>query len=146
MGKPKHNSSFIIILGIFLFLYADLLYAKSLEENIVITEEATDYDSEVQPVQLEQNEIFRKQENNAVARQEKPKSKGKSILNLNSQANQHIEPQKLPKTVLEAKSLGWKEKKVTAPEPVSKLIKEVPKEIQAKKLKMQKQKAKAGNE
>lgn len=59
-------------------------------------------------------------------------AKGKSILNISAPENVAL------RTPLEAHKLGWKSKTISIPQPVSNLVKEVPKEIKEKKARLKK--------
>lgn len=140
MHKIKVNR-ILISCALFCCLPTVALKAESPQTDVSMNEETTIPDSEWQTLQLEQNELGRTEVSSSSIELEKPTrtsvGKGKSILNftktdLTTLANSS----KTPKTSFEAESLGWKRKTVNTPRPVSGLIKEVPKEIEAKKAKL----------
>lgn len=126
----------LISFALFCCLPTLALKAESLQTDGSMKEEMAIPDSESQALQLEQNELDITEVDSSSIELEKPTrtAKGKSILNVTkTDLTTLTDSSKNPKTSLEAQSLGWKRKAVNTPRPVSELIKEVPKEIKAKK-------------
>lgn len=87
-------------------------------------------------IKIEQKEIIAA----APAQEAPPKltGKGKSILKMRAASSSDVPQKKLPKTASEAKRMGWKQKSIKTPQPITDTIKEVPKELIEKEAKKKK--------
>lgn len=113
------------------------------KEVIISTPETEDIVLE-QEVSIEQNKLggFQIDSHSPQIKKSESSAKGKSILNINPKKSlvNFTNSLKTPRTSKEAQERGWKSKKVATPKPISNLIKEVPKEIEAKKAKLKNKK------
>jgi len=124
-------------------LYAQNLKSSSLGNEIEIP------DYQISDIKIEQDISSNPLENlnNLSLQTEKPNDSRKSILNITGvQSISSVSLLKKPGTPVEAAQMGWKIKTVKTPQPISSLVKEVPKEITEKKARLkQKQKKIEGN-
>lgn len=135
MAKVKNE---LILTGLVL---AALLYSMPLQaetmESISINEETALPAPEITAIQLEQQDPPDIQTGYLSTQEKKSTGKGKSILNVSkAKPASFASSLETPKTAASVRSLGWKQKTLQTPQPLSSLIKEVPKEIEEKRAKL----------
>ena len=129
MTKKLKDNILLILLAVSLGLLAALAAAETTEE-VSIEEGKAVGDARIENIQLEQGASGDIQVAAGSTQQAKSAGKGKSLLRVTKMGAASAAP---PKTSSEAAKLGWKAKAINAQQPVSSHIKEVPREIAAKK-------------
>ena len=144
MAKLKVNLIFILLIlfcaGLELSSAGEILN----ETSVSVNEEMAVSGPQTQDIQFGTKNVVNAEDNQDSMQQVKaapPLAAGKSILNIGANsASLRMQMPNIPPTQAEAEKLGWKRKTVKTANPLSRLVKEVPKEIKEKEARLKKKK------